>query len=161
MNKGERGRRDLAIATQAAAGRSQADLAKRHGVCTRTIGRAIARVRSTASQAAVEEIEDRWHGLTDSIEELGQIRMASTSPKTTVAAIRLQTELARDRVELAQELSRPARCVHDAQVAWLVDGLLAAAEAEGVSPSTRDWLRATLTRLRADRGLPQTGHFRT
>lgn len=162
MNRREQVQRDHRLAAEAAAGASQAELARRFNISERTVRRALGKVRESGGAASFDRLADRHQQLEVAIEDLAYARTAAGNPRTRVAAIRLQAQLMKDQALLALDegLRWPnGRARDDAVRAEFSSALLALATSDEVDPGTQRWLEEATNRLQAERRVhPETGH---
>ena len=97
------------MALESIAGSTQAAIAERHGTCTRTVRRALVRVRAAGGCEAagvdpLDQLRARSAQLDAAIEELGMVRQARSSPAQKSRTIRLQADLMLGKMQLLGSL---------------------------------------------------------
>jgi hypothetical protein len=97
------------MAVESTAGDSQVLIAERHGVCTRTVRRGIARAKAAGRSEKVDmdpldQLRARQVQLDASIEELAIGRQMASSPAESFRMLRLQADLMIDQMELLANL---------------------------------------------------------
>lgn len=111
MRREARVQRDLVMRFESLSGLTHKEIARRHGVSTKTVQRAVARARCPSFPSTdthgVDQLSERWAQIERMIEDLALARMEATNPRTQVAAIRVQSTLLIEQVRMLIAL-RPA-----------------------------------------------------
>jgi hypothetical protein len=102
MTTRDRLRRDLEICLEVGSGDSQADIARRHGVSTRTVRRALMRVGGRVG-VGWSMFETRWIQIDATIESLAMRRVEEGGSTAAIEAIRLQADLMVLQVRMLKE----------------------------------------------------------
>jgi hypothetical protein len=157
LRRDARARRDLLISIEALAGRTHTQIADRHGVCERTVRRAIGRAREASpapsSDRGVEELHKYWLRLEQSIEDLGFTRLEAPTARSKVAAIDTQTSLMKERLAALIALgiipaARSTGCELRVAVARKIrEGLVDAARKDGLGIDLEHWLERQIGEL--------------
>ena len=149
MSRGAQARRDLMMLVEQSAGATQSEIAARHGVCVRTVRRAIKRARAmtpgSVDGASVRMLGEYMAWLDVAISELAVARMSAASPRTRLAATRVQLSLMTSRLGLLSSLGMigaTEEAIRLSACERIANHLMDAARRDGLGAEFARWLRA-------------------